>query len=156
MIGGRSSYSTDSLSVLRRGIEVAPENRVGFFSRSKRKRWSILSAKDARSPDGLRSRPLTNSSSFSNSSLDYLTTDSGETPIICARACQCRWCAACLHGLSESTAASQCIWLNPSKAWQFPLLVVRAAIFLARLWRRRSLPHAAMLALVCSFLNLQS
>jgi membrane protein DedA with SNARE-associated domain len=36
-----------------------------------------------------------------------------------------------------------------------PLLVVRAAIFLARLWRRRSLPHAAMLALVCSFLNLQ-
>jgi membrane protein DedA with SNARE-associated domain len=37
-----------------------------------------------------------------------------------------------------------------------PLLVVRAAIFLARLWRRRSLPHAAMLALVCSFLNLQS
>jgi membrane protein DedA with SNARE-associated domain len=37
-----------------------------------------------------------------------------------------------------------------------PLLVVRAAIFLARLWRRRSLPHAAMLALVCAFLNLQS
>jgi membrane protein DedA with SNARE-associated domain len=37
-----------------------------------------------------------------------------------------------------------------------PLLVVRAAIFLARLWRRRSLPRAAMLALVCSFLNLQS
>jgi len=56
----------------------------------------------------------------------------------------------------QSTAASRCIWLNPSKAWQFPLLVVRAAIFLARLWRRRSLPHAAMLALVCSFLNLQS
>ena len=37
-----------------------------------------------------------------------------------------------------------------------PLLVVRAAIFLARLWRRRPLPHAAMLALVCAFLNLQS
>jgi membrane protein DedA with SNARE-associated domain len=37
-----------------------------------------------------------------------------------------------------------------------PLLVVRAAIFLARLWRRRSLPHAAMLALVCAFLNRQS
>ena len=74
MIGGRSSYSTDSLSVLRRGIEVAPENRVGFFSRSKRKRWSILSAKDARSPDGLRSRPLTNSSSFSNSSLPSPTS----------------------------------------------------------------------------------
>jgi membrane protein DedA with SNARE-associated domain len=37
-----------------------------------------------------------------------------------------------------------------------PLLVVRAAVFLARLWRRRSLPHAAMLALVCAFLNLQS
>jgi membrane protein DedA with SNARE-associated domain len=36
-----------------------------------------------------------------------------------------------------------------------PLLVVRSAIFLARLWRR-SLPHAAMLALVCSFLNVQS
>jgi membrane protein DedA with SNARE-associated domain len=33
-----------------------------------------------------------------------------------------------------------------------PLLVVRAAIFLARLWRRRSLPHAAMLALATAFL----
>ena len=37
-----------------------------------------------------------------------------------------------------------------------PLLVVRAAIFPARLWRRRSQPHAAMVALACSFLNLQS
>jgi len=37
-----------------------------------------------------------------------------------------------------------------------PLLVVRAATFPARLWRRRSLPPAAMVALVCSFLNLQS
>jgi len=37
-----------------------------------------------------------------------------------------------------------------------PLLVVRAAILLARLWRRRSLPHAAMLALVGLFLSLQS
>jgi membrane protein DedA with SNARE-associated domain len=33
-----------------------------------------------------------------------------------------------------------------------PLLVVRAAIFLARLWGRRSLPHAAMLALATAFL----
>jgi hypothetical protein len=33
-----------------------------------------------------------------------------------------------------------------------PLLVVRAAIFLAISWRRRSLPHAAMMALATAFL----